>query len=449
MKYRYSKLLPEFIFINDLLLLNVALIIGHYLEVKFILPKIQTTNFFLIVNLCWITVSSITRVYIFKRPLQLKENLNNFSVTILYHLGMVLGILFVYKIFEVKKLEIILTYLIFFTAVILQRAILFYLINILKKQGFNKKNILIIGKISIFERLEKAFSKHPEYAFNQTESITDDMIKRLSERELLEMILSRKPNEIFICHETLPKQLLQQIVNLGDQNLITIKLVSDLALSNNYAEVINYENLPVIQLSSNSTLTIEVIILKRMFDVLFSSCVMIIGFPVFILLILITRLTSRGPVFFAQQRLGKDQKPFTLYKFRSMYINSELKGPQLSTDRDPRITSWGRVLRKSRLDELPQFFNVLKGEMSVVGPRPERQFFIDQLLVKSPNYKKLLSLKPGLTSLGQVNYGYAENIEEMCNRIRYDLVYLNNRTIVSDIGIIFKTVKVMAQFKGK
>jgi lipopolysaccharide/colanic/teichoic acid biosynthesis glycosyltransferase len=132
-----------------------------------------------------------------------------------------------------------------------------------------------------------------------------------------------------------------------------------------------------------------------------------------------------------------------------MYVNSELLGPQLSSDHDPRITKWGRVIRKSRLDELPQFWNVLKGDMSIVGPRPERQFFIEQLIERSPNYKKLLRLKPGLTSMGQVNYGYAENVDQMCNRIRYDLLYLNNINLNSEIGVILKTIRVMTQLKGK
>jgi lipopolysaccharide/colanic/teichoic acid biosynthesis glycosyltransferase len=176
---------------------------------------------------------------------------------------------------------------------------------------------------------------------------------------------------------------------------------------------------------------------------------MVVGSPIFVLLILLTKLTSKGPAFYKQVRIGKNHKPFTIYKFRSMYVNAEAAGPQLSSDSDPRITAWGKILRKSRMDELPQFWNVLKGEMSVVGPRPERQFFIEQLLEKSPNYKKLLRIKPGLTSIGQVSYGYAENIDQMHSRLRYDLIYLNNISFNSDMGIILKTIRVMVQFKGK
>jgi len=132
-----------------------------------------------------------------------------------------------------------------------------------------------------------------------------------------------------------------------------------------------------------------------------------------------------------------------------MFIDAEKSGPQLSFDNDPRITQWGRIIRKTRLDELPQFWNVLKGDMSVVGPRPERQHFIEKILERTPDYKKLLYLKPGLTSMGQVHYGYAENVDQMCDRVPYDMKYLKNMTFNSDMAIIMKTVKVMIQRKGK
>ena len=132
-----------------------------------------------------------------------------------------------------------------------------------------------------------------------------------------------------------------------------------------------------------------------------------------------------------------------------MYVNAEQMGPQLSKDNDPRITKWGVIMRKTRLDELPQFWNVLKGEMSVVGPRPERQHFITKIVEKTPNYKKLFVLKPGLTSIGQVHYGYAESVDQMCSRVRYDMLYLQNINFNSDMDIILRTVKVMVQRKGK
>ena len=190
-------------------------------------------------------------------------------------------------------------------------------------------------------------------------------------------------------------------------------------------------------------------VIKRAFDICFSLAVLVFGAPLFILLALITKLTSKGPVFYKQERVGINGKPFYIYKYRSMTVDAEKNGPQLSKDNDPRITKWGQIMRKTRLDELPQFWNVLIGDMSVVGPRPERHHFIQQIVEKAPGYQLLLSIKPGITSIGQVYYGYAENVDQMCQRMLYDLRYLNEVNIQTDISIILQTVKVMFQGKGK
>lgn len=193
----------------------------------------------------------------------------------------------------------------------------------------------------------------------------------------------------------------------------------------------------------------ETIFIKRIFDMLFSSFVLVAGLPVFALLMLITKVTSRGQVFYKQERIGQDGKPFYIYKFRSMRVDAEHAGPQLSSDNDPRITRWGKFMRKTHLDELPQFWNVLKGDMAIVGPRPERQHFIDEITKKAPEYRQLLTIKPGITSIGQVYYGYAENVDQMRDRMVYDLDYLPQIGLRTDLGIIMQTVKVMAQGKGK
>lgn len=190
-------------------------------------------------------------------------------------------------------------------------------------------------------------------------------------------------------------------------------------------------------------------IIKRAFDICFSLAVLVLGLPVFLTLMVITKLTSKGPVFYKQQRIGINEKPFNIYKFRSMRVDAEKSGPQLSKDNDPRITKWGQFMRKTRLDELPQFWNVLKGDMSVVGPRPEREHFIQQIVSKAPGYKLLLRIKPGITSIGQVYYGYAENVDQMCQRMLFDLRYLNEGSFQTDLNIILQTVKVMFQAKGK
>lgn len=157
---------------------------------------------------------------------------------------------------------------------------------------------------------------------------------------------------------------------------------------------------------------------------------------------------SNGPVFFRQERIGYMGKPFIIYKFRTMYTNAEDKGPLLSIENDPRITPFGVTMRKYRLDELPQFWNVLKGDMSLVGPRPERRHFIDQIVKKAPYYYLMHNVRPGITSLGMVKYGYAANVEQMVERLKYDVLYYENMSLILDITILIYTVKTVLTGKG-
>jgi exopolysaccharide biosynthesis polyprenyl glycosylphosphotransferase len=188
---------------------------------------------------------------------------------------------------------------------------------------------------------------------------------------------------------------------------------------------------------------------KRIFDIAISLIALVIGLPLFVLIGIAIKMDSRGPVFFRQERVGFKGKLFQIYKFRSMKKDAEFAGPQLSSENDPRRTRVGTFLRKSRLDELPQFINVLLGDMSIVGPRPERQFFIDQIVKKAPYYVRLHRIKPGITSWGQVKFGYAENVDEMVERMKYDILYLENMSLGLDIKIMIYTALIMIQGRGK
>ncbi len=188
--------------------------------------------------------------------------------------------------------------------------------------------------------------------------------------------------------------------------------------------------------------------MKRMGDIIVSFTALIVLAPLLATIAVAIKFSSRGSVFYSQERIGLRKRPFTIYKFRSMTSDAETDGPALSSSNDKRITPVGHILRKYRLDELPQFWNVLKGDMSLVGPRPEREFYIRQIIRKAPYYTLIHQVRPGITSLGMVKHGYASNIDQMIERLQYDIIYLENISLTVDLKILMYTVSTVINGRG-
>ena len=214
------------------------------------------------------------------------------------------------------------------------------------------------------------------------------------------------------------------------------------------AKIPEIDSNPLVLITQHKMTDSELCI-KRAFDILTAVLVMLILSPLYILLWILAYSSSKGPAFYSQQRIGLHGKPFAIYKFRTMVQHAEDDVPQLSTDDDPRVTKVGHFMRKYRLDELPQMWNILKGDMSIVGPRPEREFFINQIVEQAPYYCLLYKIRPGMTSWGPIRVGYTDTLQKMIDRLNYDIVYMENMSLRLDIKILFYTIGVIVDGKGK
>ncbi|HTB53110.1 MAG TPA: sugar transferase [Ferruginibacter sp.] len=332
-----------------------------------------------------------------------------------------------------------------------------------KKQLKRKEvffNVLLIGSEKNATQFFQAFTKTKKitrynvcsflHINGNTGVHLPEKIKKYNTLATLnDIIVSDNIEEVIITVEKNERLVLNTILQqLSDKN-VNIKITPDAVdILSGAVQINSVMGLPLIDVH-NGQLPVWKKNIKRFIDIAFSSIAIILLSPILLYTIIRTKFSSKGPMLFLQDRVGFKGKVFTIYKFRSMVEDAEKNGPQLSCDDDGRITTWGRTMRKWRLDELPQLWNILKGDMSLVGPRPERKFYIDQIELQHPEYNYLFKVKPGLTSWGMVQYGYASNIEEMVQRMSYDLMYVENVSIGLDLKIMLHTISIILAGKGK
>ncbi len=345
-------------------------------------------------------------------------------------------------------------FLIFFNTTLFSRLVVF---NDIAKRYRSKTwsiNTIIIGTGANATRIAEVLSKNSERNILKGFVSVDNLSAQLPKEQILgsfnqidSIIENQEVEEAIIALDNPDELKLFGYINTLYKYNIEIRFTPRLyEILTGSARIGSAGMQPLVSLTDVHMPTWQ-IATKRIFDIVVSSIMLVILFPVFVYFAIAIKLDSKGPIHYKQERIGRYGKQFNILKFRSMYIDSENGTPKLSSVDDERITRIGKVLRKYRIDELPQFWNILKGEMSIVGPRPERKFYINQIIEQAPYYCLLYKIRPGLTSWGPIKIGYSDTIEKMIERLNFDIIYMEDMSLFNDLRILILTLEIL--FKGK
>jgi len=420
--------IPNFNYLNSLMLFPFSCVFIHYLSGFYLNPEKQSKINLILTTLAASAIISISIFFV----LLLDDHVVSYEYYY-YSLLALFGLLFVFTF--------------------LFRTI----INNMVRRNFKSKkwtiNTLIIGTgnnaLKIAGELEKNVKENTLIGFVST----DHNVVVTKERvlgnlfQLSSIIEDKKIQEVIIVLENADDYQLFTIINSLYKYNIDIRFTPRLyEILTGSAKISNIEISPLVCITSSSMPDWEASV-KRFLDIVISLLAIILFSPLFVYFMILIKIDSKGPVFYRQERVGRFGIPFDIFKFRTMRVGSENGTPRLSSANDNRITAIGRILRKYRIDEVPQFFNILKGDMSLVGPRPERRYYINQIINEAPYYCLLYKIRPGLTSWGPIKIGYSDTIEKMIDRLNYDIIYMDNMSLITDLKILIYTIEII--FKGK
>jgi Undecaprenyl-phosphate glucose phosphotransferase len=334
-----------------------------------------------------------------------------------------------------------------FTSFIGLRGVVRLLLRYIRKKGYNTRRLLIVGGGPLTRLVVEKVNNHPEFGYMDpivlADVVSDDSLGPLVKgaiADLSEVIKNYDVDDVIVAFPLTKEDEIFDIVKRCEAEGVRVRIALDfIQIIPNRLLMEDIDNVPLIGLRPEPLLSLWNRTVKRSFDVAFSAAMLLVLSPLFIVVALLVKATSRGPVFFVQDRIGTNNRPFHLYKFRTMRVQSRQESDRIWTTKDDsRVTIVGRVLRKTNIDELPQFYNVLVGDMSVVGPRPEREFFADRFATEISAYRIRHLVRVGITGWAQVNGLRGDT--SISERVKHDLYYLENWSFWFDVRIILKTV---------
>ncbi|MPR32140.1 exopolysaccharide biosynthesis polyprenyl glycosylphosphotransferase [Salmonirosea aquatica] len=455
MKPNYQSRLAVYNLWIDVLLLNLAFLFSYAThsrgqELNDVYIILQLT-----LNLSWLGLTHFLGVYKISRlDFTADILLSRFFKALLLFILVITALLYFSK-YGQSISRVVLGYTILglgLTGCIL-RLLILQALRTYRAAGHNASGFMTVGNCDLGIFLRERYRERSELGFEfrgtfefRDENMEQDLIR------LEKLLEEKKPDFLYCCMTTLSPEQIRGIIDMGQRQRAQIRLVPDFRGFVAHQATMEYHDVvPVIEVSTKPYSNSRDEAYKRAFDLAFSLLVMLAGAPVFCSIMLLQKFFSPGPIFFRQERTGRWGQRFYIYKFRTMRTDADSLGLQHSQgDGDPRVTPLGRILRRTRLDELPQFINVLRGEMSVVGPRPLFHYDVDMLMAADPiHFKKLLTVKPGITSVGQLKVGYADSLHLNLLRMRHDLQYLKEYSVWYDLQLIAITMQIMVAGRGK
>lgn len=448
MPHSRSKYLKLLFSLGDFLILNASFVFAYLLKFNTFdgLAVPPYLWLWLITNGFLILLTFIFKPYNIDRTTRLSVVLKRQYAIVIIHLLLITAFWVFNKAYYYSRVQLLLTFGLFLVLVSLWRLIFVYSLGILRAKGYNLRKVVIISNNQLSTKLIGHFKAHPEYGYHVNYTFNND-VESPKKEELERYVIDNQIDELYCSLTNANYDYLKYLINLGHENRVKVKLIGGLQ-GNLYGSLVEtpkpewYGSIPVINVTSIPLDNWRNRFVKRLFDILFSFLVIVFVFSWLVPIIAAAiKLTSRGPVFFKQKRTGLNDREFICWKFRTMRTNNDPDTKQ-ATKHDPRVTPIGAFLRKTSLDELPQFFNVLAGNMSVVGPRPHPVKLNEQYCSQIHKFNHRHSVKPGITGLAQAKgyRGETATFDKMNNRVRLDRLYVEKWLFALDIKIIFLTL---------